>query len=101
MLLQSKRKPLLTCDVLHSLPGRIRIGCRALIHLSAHRKELEDRLESDFAISKATVSPLSENVLILPGKLCITSHVNSGFLLLCRSITDSLHPSTHFSKAMS
>jgi cation-transporting P-type ATPase C len=64
MVLQSKRKPLLTCDVLHSLPGRIRIGCRALLYLDSHRKELEDRLESDFAISKATVSPLSENVLI-------------------------------------
>jgi manganese-transporting P-type ATPase C len=64
MGLQSKKKPLLTCDVLHSLPGRIRIGCRALLHLDAHRKELEDRLESDFAISRATVSPLSENVLI-------------------------------------
>jgi cation-transporting P-type ATPase C len=64
MLMQSKKKPLLTCDVLHSLPGRIRIGCRALLHLAAQRKELEDRLESDFAISRATVSPLSENVLI-------------------------------------
>ncbi len=64
MVLQSKKKPLLTCDVLHSLPGRIRIGCRALLYLDSHRKELEDRLESDFAISKATVSPLSENVLI-------------------------------------
>lgn len=64
MLLQSKKKPLLTCDVLHSLPGRIRIGCRALLHLAAHRQELEDRLASDFAISKAIVSPLSENVLV-------------------------------------
>jgi cation-transporting P-type ATPase C len=64
MLLQSKKKPLLTCDVLHSLPGRIRIGCRALLHLAAYRQELEDRLESDFAISTATASPLSENVLI-------------------------------------
>ena len=64
MLLKSKRKPLLTCDVLHSLPGRIRIGCRALFHLGTHRQELEDRLESDFAISKALVSPLTENVLI-------------------------------------
>ncbi|MGD8208892.1 MAG: heavy metal translocating P-type ATPase, partial [Desulfobacterales bacterium] len=59
-----KKKPLLTCDVLHSVPGRIRIGCRALLHLAAHRQDLEDRLTSDFAISKATVSPLSENVLI-------------------------------------
>jgi cation-transporting P-type ATPase C len=64
MLLQSKKKPLLTCDVLHSLPGRIRIGCRALLHLAVHREELEDRLASDFAISKAIVSPLSENVLV-------------------------------------
>jgi cation-transporting P-type ATPase C len=46
------------------VPGRIRIGCRALLHLAAHRQDLEDRLTSDFAISKATVSPLSENVLI-------------------------------------
>ena len=64
MLLQIKRKPLLACDVLHSLPGRIRIGCRALLHLAEHREELEDRLESDFAISRAIVSSLSENVLI-------------------------------------
>ena len=64
MLLKRNRKPLLTCDVLHSLPGRIRIGCRALIYLVEHRQELVDRLESDFAISKAVVSPLSENILI-------------------------------------
>jgi cation-transporting P-type ATPase C len=36
-----------------------------LLHLDTHRKELEDRLASDFAISRATVSPLSENVLII------------------------------------
>ncbi len=64
MLLKRNRKPLLTCDVLHSLPGRIRIGCRALIYLAEHRQDLVDRLESDFAISKAVVSPLSENILI-------------------------------------
>ena len=64
MLMKRNRKPLLTCDVLHSLPGRIRIGCRALIYLAEHRQELVDRLESDFAISKAVVSPLSENILI-------------------------------------
>ena len=64
MLLKRNRKPLLTCDVLHSLPGRIRIGCRALIFLAEHRQEIVDRLESDFAISKAVVSPLSENILI-------------------------------------
>ena len=64
MLLKRNRKPLLTCDVLHSLPGRIRISCRALIYLAEHRQEIVDRLESDFAISKAVVSPLSENILI-------------------------------------
>ena len=64
MLFQKKKGSLLACDILHSLPGRIRIGCRALIHLGGHQKEIEDRLESDFAISKAAVSPLTENVLI-------------------------------------
>jgi cation-transporting P-type ATPase C len=84
MFLKSLKKPLLGCDILHSLTGRVRIGCLALRYLTAYQKEIENRLESDFAIISASVNPLSENVLIyfdvkksnVKEIFDITSHIN-------------------------
>lgn len=64
MFLKSPKKPLLTSQILHSLPGRVRIGCTALRFLEDYRFEIEERLLSDFAIQSARVTPLSENTLI-------------------------------------
>ena len=42
MIFKSKKKPLLACHVIHSIPGRIRIGCRALQFLGEQKEEIEN-----------------------------------------------------------
>lgn len=59
-----KAKPLLACEVLHSLPGRVRIGCRALKYLAEQSAEIRDRLENVEYIRSAGVTALTENALI-------------------------------------
>ncbi len=70
MIFKSKKKPLLACHVIHSVPGRIRIGCRALQFLGEQKEEIESRLAKDFAVTNATLSSVTENVVIEfdPGK---------------------------------
>ncbi|MDY0168104.1 MAG: hypothetical protein RBS80_16265 [Thermoguttaceae bacterium] len=65
-----KRKPLLSCEVVHRLPGRVRIGCRALRYLSSHSQDICHRLEDLVPVHAARVSTRTENVLILydPGQ---------------------------------
>lgn len=63
-MLWHKTKPLLHCFVLHQLPGRVRIGCRALRYLNAYRDEIRHRLGDLVPVREARVSPLTENVLV-------------------------------------
>ncbi len=65
-----KSKPLLSCEVLHRLPGRVRVGCRALRYLGAHAQEIRRRLEDLDPVHAAKVSTRTENVLIVydPGQ---------------------------------
>ena len=39
-----KKKPLLACEIMHHLPGRVRIGCRALKYLNEHKYDIKERL---------------------------------------------------------
>jgi cation-transporting P-type ATPase C len=64
MFLKPAKKPLLAGNVLHSLPGRIRIAFPALRYLDAYKQEIEDRLTADFAVLSARATPLSESLLI-------------------------------------
>ena len=59
-----KSKPLLHCDVIHQLPGRIRIGCRALRYLDSHANEICQRLQDLTAVTEARVSVRTANVLL-------------------------------------
>ena len=59
-----KRQPLLYCETVHALPGRVRIGCRALGYLAAHAVEIRARLEDLSPIRAAQVNPLTQNVLV-------------------------------------
>jgi len=63
-MLWRKAKPLLKCEVIHQLPGRVRIGCRALRYLNAHTGEIRQRLEDLMPVTQACVSVLTENVLL-------------------------------------
>lgn len=59
-----KAKPLLQCEVVHSLPGRMRIGCRALVYLEGYSGEIENHLKNSAAIKTAKVNTLTGNILI-------------------------------------
>ena len=43
MFFNTPKRPLVSCDIIHSLPGRLRIHCRALGLLDEHKKA-EDHL---------------------------------------------------------
>ena len=64
MLFKLSQKPLTACDILHSLPGRIRISSRAVGYLNDFKEEIEARLNSDFAVTSADMSPITENILV-------------------------------------
>ena len=64
MLFKLSQKPLTACDIIHSLPGRIRINSRAVGYLNDYKEEIEARLTSDFAVLSAGMSPITENILV-------------------------------------
>ena len=64
MLQRYKIEPLLKCNVLHALDGRIRIGCRALKYLSDHSDEISERLSQIVGVTAVTVSSITANLLI-------------------------------------
>ena len=59
-----RRKPLLHCEILHQLPGRVRIGCRALKYFETQAAEVTQRLEDLLPVRSATVSSRTRNVLL-------------------------------------
>lgn len=64
-MLWRKEKPLLGCEILHQLPGRVRVGSRALRYLDDYADEIRQRLEDLMPVQQARVSVLTENVLVL------------------------------------
>ena len=63
-MIWQKPKPLLACELLHRLPGRVRIGCRALRYLGGQAAEIHRRLEDLVPVQAAGVSARTENVLV-------------------------------------
>ena len=59
-----KRQPLLHCEIVHALPGRVRIRCRALRYLGMYVAEIRQRLEDLSPICQARVNILTQNVLL-------------------------------------
>jgi cation-transporting P-type ATPase C len=64
MFFKPRKKPLFSCDIVHTLPGRIRIHCRALGFLDDYKDEIRDRLLGDFAVTAVTAATGSESLLI-------------------------------------
>lgn len=64
MALRKKEKPLLKCDIVHSLQGRIRIECRALKHLEDYSEDLTKNLNNISVIKESNVSTITKNILI-------------------------------------
>ncbi|WP_369123523.1 HMA2 domain-containing protein [Clostridium botulinum] len=59
-----KKTPLLRCDVLHSIPGRIRIGCRALLYLGDYKLKIYERIKRVKYIKDIKINILTKNILI-------------------------------------
>lgn len=57
-------EPLLKCTVMHQIPGRVRIHCRALHFLDGYTSEIISRVENLSYVKSATVSTLTSNILV-------------------------------------
>lgn len=63
-MFRRKRQPLLHCELVHALPGRVRIRCRALCYLGIFVAEIRQRLENLSPVCQAQVNILTQNVLL-------------------------------------
>lgn len=68
MLFRRKNTPLLLCEIIHTLPGRIRISCKALKYLSSLADEIVERIENLKNISSVRVSTITANILVYYNK---------------------------------
>jgi cation-transporting P-type ATPase C len=59
-----KPQPLLHCEIVHALPGRMRVRCRALGYLGLYAAEIGQRLHDLSPICRARVNILTQNVLV-------------------------------------
>ncbi|WP_330665089.1 heavy metal translocating P-type ATPase [Tepidibacter sp.] len=64
---KNKRKPLLKCEVIHSIDGRIRLGCRAFKYLFEQKEEIEKKIQNIKSIKSAKISVVTKNILIYYG----------------------------------
>ncbi len=58
------KEPLLKCRALHHIPGRMRIGCRAIRYLDGYEKELAEQINELIWIRQASISITTANILI-------------------------------------
>ena len=54
-----------TCQILHELPGRVRIHCPGLRHLADRTQEIGSQLRALPVVRSVSLSTRSENVLVL------------------------------------
>lgn len=59
-----KELPLLKCEIIHSILGRVRIKCRTLKYLQKQALDLEKNLNNIAIIKKVTVNTITGNVLV-------------------------------------
>ncbi|MCB8815014.1 heavy metal translocating P-type ATPase [Desulfosporosinus shakirovi] len=59
-----KELPLLKCEIIHSISGRVRIKCRTLKYLQKQALDLEKNLNNIAIIQEATVNTITGNVLV-------------------------------------
>lgn len=64
MPLMKKEVPLLKCEIIHSIPGRIRLRCRAIKYFSKCIDDLTNDLKNISFIKDAKISLVTSNVLI-------------------------------------
>jgi len=63
-MFSNKKAPLMTCEIRHALPGRVRIYCRGLRYLKAFQQAIIQELEDGVAVHSIEVSTISCTALI-------------------------------------
>ena len=58
------KEPLLKCMVIHHIPGRMRVGCRALRYLQGYEKDLEERILELVWVKEVSLSVVTANVVV-------------------------------------
>ncbi len=58
------KQPLLKCRILHHIPGRIRIGCRAIRYLADYEKDIKERILELTWVKEVTLSIVTSNVVV-------------------------------------
>lgn len=64
MLKKNTKISLLRCSVIHSISGRIRIGCLAIKYLCDYEDKIKTQLQSIKGIKTITISIITKNILI-------------------------------------
>ncbi|EDS77600.1 metal cation-transPorting p-type ATPase C CtpC [Clostridium botulinum C str. Eklund] len=59
-----KKSPLLRCNVIHSVPGRIRIGCRAIGYLGEYKDKIYEKINKVKYIKDVKINIITKNILI-------------------------------------
>ena len=60
----TEKTPLLKCRIIHQLPGRIRVHCRALYYLKRYEKDIQEKIEELAFVRNAKLSVITANILI-------------------------------------
>ncbi|BAH06089.1 heavy metal translocating P-type ATPase [Clostridium kluyveri] len=60
----NKNIPLFKCSVIHTMPGRVRVGCRAFQYLSKLNSKIEKNFTGMRAIKSAKINNITRNILI-------------------------------------
>jgi cation-transporting P-type ATPase C len=60
----TEKQPLLACIIRHSIPGRLRLACRALRFLTDYIEEIEERLSNVPEILSAKITLITGSALI-------------------------------------
>ena len=63
-MFSNKQPPLMSCQIRHVLPGRVRIICRGLKYLESHATDIVAALEDSVNIKTAKISIVTANTLV-------------------------------------
>ena len=63
-----KKRPLLSCIVTHSLPGRVRLNSRAIKYLKNDLTEITERINNISAIKSSSLSAVTGSILVIYDK---------------------------------
>ncbi|MCP4181365.1 MAG: cation-translocating P-type ATPase [bacterium] len=64
MFSDESRQTAFKCDIIHSLPGRIRINCKGLAYLSGFNSDMLLKINNIEGVTESTISNITSNILL-------------------------------------